>query len=85
MVCGFFGSSSTQAGYRLTFSIEGNAVEKVVRWLGDVGRSVEVGTLKELTRRNIVKHEISNFIIAYSNIKGYLKPKGMLVYEWCRY
>jgi len=29
--------------------------------------------------------KLSNFIIAFSNIKGYLKPKGMLKYEWCRY
>lgn len=61
MICGFFGSSSTQAGYRLIFSTEGNAVGKVVRWFGDVGRQIEVGTLKELTRRNIVKHEIIRF------------------------
>jgi len=55
MICGFFGSSSTQAGYRLTFSTEGNAVGKVVRWFGDVGRQIEVGTPIGITRRNICK------------------------------
>ena len=52
---------STQAGYRLTFSIEGNAVEKVVKWLGDVGRLIEVGTLIGITRRDIAKHRIIQF------------------------
>jgi hypothetical protein len=60
-VCGFFGSSSTQAGYRLTFSTEGNAVGKVVRWFGDVGRQIEVGTPIGITRRDIAKHEIIQF------------------------
>jgi len=56
-----FWSLSTQAGYRLTFSTEGNAVGKVVRWLGDVGRSVEVGTPIGITRRDIAKHEVIQF------------------------
>ena len=50
--------SSTQAGYRLTFSTEGNAVGKVVRWLGDVGRLIEVGTPIGITRRKYVKHRV---------------------------
>jgi hypothetical protein len=52
---------SIQAGYRLTFSTEGNAVGKVVKWLGDVGRLVEVGTPIGITRRNIVKNKIIQF------------------------
>jgi len=52
---------STQAGYRLTFSIEVNDVEKVVKWLGDVGRLIEVGTPIGITRRIIAKHEIIRF------------------------
>jgi len=28
---------------------------------------------------------LSNIIITFSNIRGGLKPKGMKVYEWCRY
>ena len=47
---------STQAGYRITFSTEGNAVGKVVRRLGDVGRLIEVGTPIGITRRDIAKH-----------------------------
>jgi hypothetical protein len=54
-------NSSTQAGYRLTFSTEGNAVGKVVRWLGDVGRLIEVGTPIGITRRNYAKHRIIRF------------------------
>jgi hypothetical protein len=53
--------SSTQAGYRLTFSIEVNDVEKMVKWLGDVGRLIEVGTPIGITRRDIVKHRIIRF------------------------
>ena len=52
---------STQAGYRITFSTEGNAVGKVVRRLGDVGRSIEVGTSIGRTRRNIAKNKIIQF------------------------
>ena len=28
---------------------------------------------------------LSNLIIAFSNTKVRLKPKGMVMYEWCRY
>jgi hypothetical protein len=52
---------STQAGYRLTFSTEGNAVGKVVRWLGDVGRLIEVGTPIGITRRNSAKNKVIQF------------------------
>jgi hypothetical protein len=50
--------SSTQAGYRLTFSTEGNAVGKVVRRTGNVGCQFEVGTLIGITRRKYVKHRV---------------------------
>ena len=49
---------SIQAGYRITFSTEGNAVRKMVKRLGDVGRLIEVGTLIGITRRNIAKHKV---------------------------
>ena len=47
--------SSTQAGYRVTFSTEVNDVGKMVRWLGDVGRLIEVGTPIGITRRDQTK------------------------------
>ena len=50
--------SSTQAGYRLTFSTEGNAVGKVVKRFGDVGRLIEVGTPIGITRRDIAKNMV---------------------------
>ena len=50
--------SSTQAGYRLTFSTEGNAVGKVVRWTGNVGCQFEVGTPRGITRRNDAKNKV---------------------------
>lgn len=70
-----FRSLSTQAGYRLTFSTEGNAVGKVVRWLGDVGRSVELGTTIGITRRDIAKHEIIRFHYCVSQYKRILKAE----------
>ena len=60
-VCGFLGSSSTQAGYRVTFSTEVNDVGKVVKRLGDVGRLIEVGTPIGITRRSIAKNKIIRF------------------------
>ena len=53
--------SSTQAGYRLTFSTEGNAVGKVVRRTGNVGCQFEVGTPRGITRRNYAKNKIIQF------------------------
>ena len=53
--------SSTQAGYRLTFSTEGNAVGKVVRRTGNVGCQFEVGTPRGITRRNYAKNKIIRF------------------------
>jgi hypothetical protein len=50
-----------------------------------VGHLVEEGTLIGITRRDDARINISNVVIAGSNIKGYLKPKGMLMYGWCRY
>ena len=52
---------STQAGYRLTFSTEGNAVGKVVRRTGNVGCQFEVGTPIGITRRDIAKNEVIRF------------------------
>jgi hypothetical protein len=52
---------STQAGYRITFSTEGNAVGKVVRRTGNVGCQFEVGTPIGITRRNIAKNKIIRF------------------------
>ena len=50
--------SSTQAGYRLTFITEGDAVGKVVRRTGNVGCQFEVGTPKGITRRKNAKHRV---------------------------
>jgi len=66
---------STQAGYRLTFSIEGNAVEKVVKWLGDVGRLIEVGTPIGITRRIIAKHRIIRFYYCVFQYQRVLKTE----------
>ena len=59
---------STQAGYRITFSTEGNAVGKVVIRLGDVGRLIEVGTPIGITRRDIAK---LRFIQTYYCVSQY--------------
>ena len=50
--------SSIQVGYHLTFSIEGDALEKVVGWPGDVGRQVEEGTPKRITDRDYVRNRV---------------------------
>jgi hypothetical protein len=50
--------SSTQAGYRLTFSTEGNAVGKVVIRTGNVGCQFEVGTPRGIIRRTFAKNEV---------------------------
>ena len=68
-------NSSTQAGYRLTFSTEGNAVGKVVRWLGDVGRLIEVGTPIGITRRIIAKHRIIQFYYCVFQYQRVLKTE----------
>ena len=77
--------SSTQAGYHITFSIEVNDVEKMVIRFGDVGHQIEEGTLIGITRRIYVRSIVSNVTITTSIIRGDLKPKGMLMYGWCRY
>jgi len=51
-------NSSTQAGYRLSFSIEGNAVKKKFERMGGVGRPFEVGTPIGITRRDIAKIKV---------------------------
>jgi hypothetical protein len=62
--------SSTRAGYRLIFSTEGNAVGKVIRRLGDVGRLIEVGTPIGITRRNQAKHSIPILLLRIPIQKG---------------
>lgn len=52
---------STQAGYRLILSTEGNAVGKLIRRIGNVGCQFEVGTPIGITRRDIAKHEVIQF------------------------
>ena len=66
---------STQAGYRLIFSTEGNAVGKVVKWLGDVGRLIEVGTPIGITRRNIAKNKIIQFYYCVFHYDRILKTE----------
>jgi len=46
---------------------------------------VEVGTPTRITHRNQVRNVASNYNIADSNTEGYLKPKGKVENEWCRY
>ena len=67
--------SSTQAGYRLIFSTEGNAVGKVVRWLGDVGRLIEVGTPIGITRRDIAKNKVIRFYYCVFHYDRILKTE----------
>ena len=50
--------SSTQAGYRFSFSIEGDALKNELRRIGDVGRQFEVGTPIGITRRNVAKYGV---------------------------
>ena len=52
---------STQAGYRLILSTEGNAVGKLIRRIGNVGCQFEVGTPIGITRRDIAKNEVIQF------------------------
>ena len=74
-VCGFLGSSSTQAGYRVTFSTEVNDVGKVVKRLGDVGRLIEVGTPIGITRRNNAKNKIIRFYYCVFQYERILKTE----------
>ena len=67
--------SSTQAGYRLTFSTEGNAVGKVVRRTGNVGCQFEVGTPIGITRRNIAKNKIIRFYYCVFHYDRILKTE----------
>jgi len=67
--------SSTQAGYRITFSIEVNDVEKVVIWFGDVGHQIEEGTLIGITRRNFVKNKIIQFYYCVFHYERWLKTE----------
>ena len=66
---------STQAGYRITFSTEGDAVGKVVRRLGDVGRLIEVGTPIGITRRDIAKNRIIQFYYCVFHYDRILKTE----------
>jgi hypothetical protein len=67
--------SSTQAGYRITFSTEGNAVGKVVRRTGNVGCQFEVGTPIGITRRNIAKNKIIRFYYCVFHYDRILKTE----------
>jgi hypothetical protein len=67
--------SSTQAGYRLTFSTEGNAVGKVVRRTGNVGCQFEVGTPIGITRRNSAKNKIIRFYYCVFHYDRILKTE----------
>ena len=50
-----------------------------------MGHLVEEGTPIGITRRDDARINISNVVIADPSTIGYLKPKGMLMYGWCRY
>jgi hypothetical protein len=67
--------SSTQAGYRITFSTEGNAVGKVVRRTGNVGCQFEVGTPTGITRRNSAKNKIIRFYYCVFHYDRILKTE----------
>ena len=67
--------SSTQAGYRVTFSTEVNDVGKVVKRLGDVGRLIEVGTPIGITRRNSAKNKIIRFYYCVFHYDRILKTE----------
>ena len=75
MICGFFGSSSTQAGYRFSFSIEGNALENELKRMGDVGRLFEMGTSIGITRRNFAKYDVIQRHYCEFQYKRWLKTK----------
>ena len=66
---------STQAGYRLIFSTEGNAVGKVVRWIGNVGCQFEMGTSIGITRRDIAKNKVIRFYYCVFNYDRILKTE----------
>jgi len=66
---------STQAGYRLIFSTEGNAVGKVVRRTGNVGCQFEVGTSIGITRRNSAKNKIIRFYYCVFHYDRILKTE----------
>ena len=68
-------NSSTQAGYRLSFSIEGNAVKKKFERMGGVGRPFEVGTPIGITRRDIAKNEVIRFYYCVFQYKRGLKTE----------
>jgi len=88
---------STQAGYRLIFSTEGNAVGKVIRRIGNVGCQFEVGTLIGITRRNYAKNKIIRFYYCefhydrvlkterYVRVRVVLLPTLMILYQRNRF
>lgn len=78
VVCGFERSSSMQAGYHWTLSIEGDALEKVVWWFGDVDRWIEVGTPIRITRRNIARHSSIQMINCVFQYHGMLKAERQM-------
>ena len=66
---------SRQARYRLTLVPEGDTVGELVRWLGDVGRQVEVGTPIRITRRTIARHRVIRLYYCVVQYSGYLKTE----------
>ena len=77
--------SSTQVGYHPTFSTEGDALGKVVGWNGNVDCQSEEGTPIRITHRCQAKNVVSNYMIAGTNIRENLKPKGKIENKWCCY
>jgi len=56
-------NSSTQVGYHLTFSIEGDTVEKVVGWFGNVDSRTEFGRTIRITHRNHVRNIFPSILL----------------------
>jgi len=78
------GSSSRQARYHLVWVIEGNTLDEMTSWLGDVDRLIESGRTIGITRRIITRSSGSPvIIIVWSNLRGVLKSKDNPSYRWC--
>jgi len=54
---------STRVGYRLTLSIEGDTVEKVVGRFGNVDSRTEFGRTIRITHRNHVKNIFPSILL----------------------
>ena len=55
--------SSIQVGYYLTFSIEGNALEKVVGWFGNVDSRTESGRTIRISHRDHVRSIVPTILL----------------------